>query len=119
MLVIDHTGKFLEPVGVDHPGVKTIQRLLENGHTYLKLAGPYETSKKGPPLYEDVGALAKTFVKTAPDRLMWASNWPMPNPPGGIKPDDAAMLDIMLDWAPDEAIRNKILVDNPARLYGF
>ena len=118
-LVIDHTGKFLEPVGVDHPGVKTIQRLLENGRTYLKLAGPYETSKKGPPLYEDVGALAKTFVKTAPDRMMWASNWPMPNPPGGIKPDDAAMLDIMLDWVPDEATRNKVLVDNPARLYGF
>ena len=118
-LVIDHTGKFLEPVPVDHPGVKTIQRLLENGRTYLKLAGPYETSKKGPPLYEDVGALAKTFVKTAPERMMWASNWPMPNPPGGIKPDDAAMLDIMLDWVPDEKTRQKVLVDNPARLYGF
>lgn len=118
-LVIDHTGKFLEPVPVDHPGVKTIQRLLENGRTYLKLAGPYETSKKGPPLYEDVGALAKTFVKTAPERMMWASNWPMPNPPGGIKPDDAAMLDIMLDWVPDEATRQKVLVDNAARLYGF
>ncbi len=118
-LVIDHTGKFLEPVPVDHPGVKTIQRLLENGRTYLKLAGPYETSKKGPPLYEDVGALAKTFVKTAPERMMWASNWPMPNPPGGIKPDDAAMLDIMLDWVPDETIRQKVLVDNAARLYGF
>ncbi len=118
-LVIDHTGKFLEPVGVDHPGVKTIQRLLENGRTYLKLAGPYETSKKGPPHYEDVRALAQTFVKTAPERIMWASNWPMPNPPGGIKPDDAAMLDIMLDWVPDEKIRNRILVDNPARLYGF
>ena len=118
-LVIDHTGKFLEPVPVDHPGVKTIQRLLENGRTYLKLAGPYETSKKGPPYYDDVGALAKTFVKTAPERMMWASNWPMPNPPGGIKPDDAAMLDIMLDWVPDEKIRNKVLVDNPARLYGF
>lgn len=118
-LVIDHTGKFLEPVPVEHPGVKTIQRLLESGRTYLKLAGPYETSKKGPPYYDDVRALARVFVKTAPDRMMWASNWPMPNPPGGIKPDDAAMLDIMLDWVPDEAIRQKILVDNPVRLYGF
>lgn len=118
-LVIDHTGKFLEPVPVDHPGVKTIQRLLENGRTYLKLAGPYETSKKGPPNYDDVGALAKTFVKTAPERMMWASNYPQPNPPGGIKPDNAALLDVMLDWVPDETTRNKILVDNPVRLYGF
>lgn len=118
-LVVDHVGKFLEPVAVDHPGMKTILRLLENGRTYLKLAAPYETSKKGPPYYDDVGAMAKTFVKAAPQRMMWASNWPMPNPPGGIKPDNAVMLDMLLDWVPDEVTRRKVLVDNPARVYGF
>jgi D-galactarolactone isomerase len=118
-LVVDHVGKFLEPVGVDHPGMKVILRLLDNGRTYLKLAAPYETSKKGPPNYDDVGAMAKTFVKAAPDRMMWASNWPQPNPPGGIKPDNAVMLDMLLDWVPDEATRRKVLVDNPARVYGF
>jgi D-galactarolactone isomerase len=119
MLVIDHVGKFLEPVGVDHPGMKVILRLLDNGRAYLKLAAPYETSKKGPPYYDDVGAMAKIFVKAAPDRMMWASNWPMPNPPGGNKPDDVLMLDMLLDWVPDEATRRKVLVDNPARVYGF
>jgi D-galactarolactone isomerase len=106
-------------VGVDHPGMKVILRLLDNGRTYLKLAAPYETSKKGPPYYDDVGAMAKVFVKAAPDRMMWASNWPMPNPPGGNKPDDVLMLDMLLDWVPDEATRRKVLVDNPARVYGF
>lgn len=118
-LVIDHVGKFLEPVPVDHPGMKTILRFLDNGRTYLKLAAPYETSKKSPPYYDDVGAMAKTFVKAAPERMMWASNWPMPNPPGGIRPDSAVMLDMLLDWVPDEATRRKVLVDNPARVYGF
>jgi len=118
-LVVDHVGKFLEPVPVDHPGMKVLLRLLENGRTYVKLAAPYETSKKGPPNYDDVGAMAKALVKAAPDRMMWASNWPQPNPPGGIKPDNAVMLDILLDWVPDEATRRKVLVDNPARVYGF
>ena len=114
-VVIDHVGKFLEPVPVDHPGMKTLLRLLDQGRIYLKLAAPYETSKLGPPYYDDVGALAKTFVKAAPDRILWASNWPHPN----FKPQSAWMLDMLLDWVPDEAIRRKVLVDNPARLYGF
>lgn len=117
-VVIDHTGKFLEPVTTDHPSFLSLLRLIESGF-YLKLAGPYETSKVGAPLYEDVGALAKVLVRTAPERIMWASNWPQVNPPGGIQPNNPELLDILLDWAPDEAVRQKILVDTPARLYGF
>jgi D-galactarolactone isomerase len=116
-LVIDHNGKFLEPVPVDHPSFKCLLRLLENGRTWVKLSAPYETSKKGPPLYADVGALAKALVKAAPDRCLWATNWPHP---GQARiPDDADLLDLLLDWAPDDATRRKILVDNPAKLYGF
>jgi D-galactarolactone isomerase len=116
-LVIDHVGKFLEPVTTDHPGFRTILRLLENGRTWVKLSAPYEVSKTGAPAYADVGALAKALVQAAPDRMLWASNWPHPGaaPP----PDDAGLLDLLLDWAPDERTRHKILVDNPARLYGF
>lgn len=118
-LVIDHNGKFLEPVAVDDPSFKCLLRLLENGRTWVKLSAPYETSKKGPPLYPDVGALAKALVKAAPERCVWATNWPHPSVPRAQCPDDADLLDLLLDWAPDEKTRNRILADNPARLYGF
>lgn len=118
-LVIDHVGKFLEPVPVDHPAFRALLRLVEEGRTYVKLAAPYETSKKGPPHFDDVGALAKALVRAAPERMLWASNWPHPSAPADDKPDDAVLLDMLLDWVPDEATRKKILVDNPARLYGF
>ena len=117
-LVVDHVGKFLEPVPADHPAFRVLVRLVENGRTWVKLSAPYEVSKAGPPYYDDVGALAKVLVKTAPERMVWATNWPHPTP-GVAKPDDAVMLDMLLDWAPDEATRRKILVDNPAKLYGF
>ena len=118
-LVIDHNGKFLEPVAVDDPAFKCLLRLLENGRTWVKLSAPYETSKLGPPLYSDVGALAKALVKAAPERCVWATNWPHPSVPRAQCPDDADLLDLLLDWAPDEQTRNKILADNPAKLYGF
>jgi D-galactarolactone isomerase len=117
-LTIDHVGKFLEPVAPDHPGFRALMRLLDNGRTWIKLSAPYETSKVGPPFYDDVGRLAKVLVKAAPERMVWATNWPHPTP-GVPKPDDAWMLDMLLDWVPDDATRHKVLVDNPARLYGF
>ncbi len=118
-LVIDHTGKFLEPVKPDHPAFRILMDLLDTGRTWIKLSAPYETSKVGPPHYDDVGALAKELVKKAPERMLWASNWPHPTPPAHLKPDDAILMDVLLDWIPDEATRTKVLVDNPAKLYGF
>jgi D-galactarolactone isomerase len=118
-LVIDHVGKFLEPVPVDHPGFAALKRLVGRGRTWVKLSAPYEVSKVGPPHYDDVGALAKALVQLAPERMLWATNWPHPMKHGAEKPDDAVLLDTLLDWAPDQATRKKILVDNPAALYGF
>jgi D-galactarolactone isomerase len=118
VVVIDHTGKFFEPVPLDHPGFQALSRLLKNDKRYLKLAAPYETSKVGPPFYDDVGRIAKALVQAIPDRVVWASNWPHPSS-GFVGPDDADMLDLLLDWAPDNSIRKKVLVDNPSRLYGF
>ena len=118
-LVIDHVGKFLEPVPVDHPAFAVLRRLLDNGRTWVKLSAPYEVSKSGPPFFDDVGALAKIIAAQAPDRMVWASNWPHPTPPVDQKPDDAMLLDLLLDWVPDEAARHKVLVDNPAKLYGY
>ena len=119
-LVIEHIGKFLEPVSPRHPGFQSLLRLVDTGRCWVKLSGAYMTSKSGPPLYEDLGVLAKALVRHAPERMVWASNWP--HPPAraeGRVPDDAELLDVMLDWAPDEKIRDRILVDNPAALYGF
>jgi D-galactarolactone isomerase len=117
-LVVDHVGKFLEPVPLDHPGFRTLLRLVDAGKTWVKLSAPYEVSKSGPPIYEDVGKLAKALVKAASERMVWATNWPV-RTPGVVPPDDAVLLDMLLDWVADDAIRNKVLVDNPARLYGF
>jgi D-galactarolactone isomerase len=116
-LVIDHVGKFLEPVTTDHPGFKALLRLLDGGRTYLKLAAAYEVSRAGPPGYADVAALARAAVRQAPERMLWASNWPHVSVEA--PPDDAMLLDLLLDWAPDEAVRQLVLVENPARLYGF
>jgi D-galactarolactone isomerase len=118
-LVIDHVGKFLEPVPTDHPSFRALLRLVEQGRTYIKLSAPYEVSKLGPPTYDDVGALAKVLVRAAPERMLWASNWPHVGTPPERYPDDAQLLDMLLDWAPDAAVRTKILVDNPQQLYGF
>jgi D-galactarolactone isomerase len=90
--------------------------LVEKG-VYVKIAAPYETSKVGKPAYEDIGALAKALIEANPERIVWASNWPHPNQ--DPRPSSAAMLDLLLQWADSDAVRKKILVDNPARLFGF
>ena len=118
-LVIDHTGKFLEPVPPDHPAFGVLLGLVQAGRTYVKLSAPYETSKVGLPLFDDVGVLAKALVRAAPERMLWATNWPHIGQPAERHGDEAGLLDLLLDWAPDDAMRGKILVDNPARLYGF
>jgi D-galactarolactone isomerase len=115
--VIDHNGKFLEPVPPTHPSFRALLALLNGGRCWVKLSAPYETSKSGPPGYDDVSALARALAASHPERCVWASNWPHPN--ARPTPSNALMLDLLLDWAPDEATRYRILVDNPARLYGF
>ena len=117
-LVVDHVGKFLEPVAPEHDAFKALLRLLDTGRCWVKLSAPYETSKTGAPKYEDVGKLAKALVKRAPERMLWASNWPHPSVRPKV-PDDQELLELLIDWAPDEGTRKKILVDNPAELYRF
>lgn len=117
-VTIDHVGKFLEPVEPDHAGFTALLRLIDTGKVWYKLAAPYETSKLGPPFYDDVGKLAKILARHAPERGLWASNWPHPNA-AERTPQDAWMLDMLLDWVPDEKTRTRILVDNPAEFYGY
>ncbi len=115
LLVIEHIGKFLEPVP-PHPGFQSLLRLADSGRCWVKLSGAYMLSTAGPPYYPDIGVLAHTRCSgVAPEHLVWASNWPHPLPSRTVPPDDA----VLLDWVPDEKIRNDILAVNPARLYGF
>lgn len=117
-IVIDHTGKFLEPVAPTDPAFKVLLDLLDSGRCWVKLSAPYETSKAGPPDYADVGALASALIEAAPERMLWATNWPHPSAQKN-PPDDAVMLDMLAHWCDDEATRNRILAVNPAEVYGF
>ena len=68
-IVIDHVGKFLEPVPPEHPAFGCLLGLIDTGRVWVKLSGAYEVSKHGAPLYDDVGRLAKALVKAAPERM--------------------------------------------------
>ena len=116
-LVVDHVGRFMDPVAVDHEAFTTLLGLVEDGNCWVKLSAPYESSLDGLPKFKDVAVLARALVKAAPERMLWASNWPHPNQK--TRYDEADMLDNLLDWVDDDATRNKILADNPAELYGF
>jgi D-galactarolactone isomerase len=117
-MVFDHLGNPPLPAGVAHPSHQIIRRLLDEDRAWVKLSGAYLNSKMGPP-YPEATLIAQAFVKAAPQRLVWGSDWPHPTSPGPQKPDDAMLFDLLLDWAPDEQTRHGILVENPERLYGF
>ncbi|MDP6346627.1 MAG: amidohydrolase family protein [Alphaproteobacteria bacterium] len=116
-LVIDHVGRFMDPVPLDDPSFGALLTLLEGGRCWVKLSAPYESSVVGGPGFADVAAEARALVKAAPERMLWASNWPHPNQ--RIAYDEADLLDLLLDWVDDAATRDRILADNPAALYGF
>lgn len=117
-LVIDHLGYMRSDQPEDEAGVASLLRLLESGQTWLKLSGAYIGSLAGPPDYEDLNPIARRFVASAPERLVWGSDWPHRGQTGRW-PDDARLADLLLDWIDDEAVRRAVLVDNPAGLYGF
>ena len=117
--IIDHAGKFIPPVSTDDPAFIALLKLIDRGNCYVKISACYETSQVGAPTYEDVGKLSRALVAHAPERMLYASNWPHVSMPIDRQPDDRLLLDLMADWAPDAALRQKIFVDNPARLYGF
>lgn len=117
--VIDHIVRFPGVLAADHAAVRALLRLLDTGRCWLKLSAPYIVSRADEPRYRDLAPLVGMLVERAPERMLWASNWPHPSEPRDAMPDDAGLLDLLADWAPDEAHRRRILVDNPAALYGF
>lgn len=118
-IVIDHVGRTPAQNGIDDPNFQALLRLMENGRTWVKISAPYLQTTVGPPTYADVGHKVRALAAVRPDRLVWAANWPHPNFPPDGKPEEADCLDPLLDWVPDDAVRNAILADNPAKLYDF
>ncbi len=116
-IVFDHLGKPPVAEGANHASHRLIRDLLDRGRAWVKLAGAYINSGPDTLTFDQATHIAQIFVKAAPQRLVWGSDWPHPGPK--IKPDDAVLFDLLSAWAPDEATRNRILVTNPQVLYGF
>jgi predicted TIM-barrel fold metal-dependent hydrolase len=127
-VVFDHFGHAAAELGPDQPGFADLVALVKSGKAYVKISGGYRSSKLAPD-YPDAAPLARALIAANSDRILWGTDWPHPDAtPPGKKPtdvtpllriDDGALLNQLPVWAPDAAIRKKILVDNPARLYGF
>jgi predicted TIM-barrel fold metal-dependent hydrolase len=126
--VFDHFGGAQAALGLQQPGFADLLELIRSGSAYVKISGAYRASTKAPD-YPDVVPFAKILIEANPDRIVWGTDWPHPaSPVAGGKPsdpmpmfqiDDGRLLNQLAVWAPDPAIRKKILVDNPSRLYGF
>jgi predicted TIM-barrel fold metal-dependent hydrolase len=128
-VVFDHFGRAEASLGVEQPGFSDLVQLLRSGRAYVKISGAYRVSKQAPD-FPDAAPLARALIAANPERIVWGTDWPHPNSdpmPGygkmDVRPftqiDDARLLNQLPVWAPDAAVRKKILVDNPARLYGF
>ena len=128
-VVFDHFGGAQAALGVDQPGFADLLELVKSGKAYVKISGAYRASKLAPD-YPDAAPLARALIAANSDRIVWGTDWPHPDSssvpgrkPTDIAPlyqiDDGRLLNQVPVWAPDAAIRKKILVDNPARLYGF
>ena len=128
-VVFDHFGGARAELGPQQPGFDALVELVQSGKAYVKISGAYRVSNLAPD-YADVVPLAKALIAANPERVVWGTDWPHPNgvTPPGRKPtdvtpllqiDDGRLLNQLPVWAPDPEIRQKILVDNPVRLYRF
>ncbi|MBM0207373.1 amidohydrolase family protein [Micromonospora sp. STR1s_5] len=116
-VVIDHMGRPDVSAGTQAPGFQALIRLLKTGKGWTKLSAPYRTSRAASP-YADLRPFAQALVESAPDRLVWGTDWPHVMLPEPV-PNTGELTDELAAWVPDEATRSQILVTNPERLYGF
>ena len=116
-VVIDHMGNIDAAQDVEQPGFKLMCSLLAEGELWVKLSGAYRISKRYPD-YPDARPFHEALVKANPEQVVWGSDWPHPRMDEPM-PDDGHLLDLFNAWTPNEALRRRILVNNPARLYGF
>jgi predicted TIM-barrel fold metal-dependent hydrolase len=114
--VIDHFGHVKASEGTQSPGFRTLLKMARLDHVWFKLMGTYRVSTQGP-TWPDVVPLAQALIAATPDRCVWATDWPHPN--ARPVPNCGDLADCVAQWTSDPAQQEKILVSNPARLYGF
>jgi predicted TIM-barrel fold metal-dependent hydrolase len=123
-VVFDHFGGAQTALGPDQPGFADLIELLRTGNVYVKISGAYRASTQAPD-YQDAAPFAKGLIVANPDRILWGTDWPHPDTKASPKVsaplpiDDGRLFNQFPVWSPDPQIRQKILVENPARLYGF
>jgi 2-pyrone-4,6-dicarboxylate lactonase len=116
-LVFGHLGYVPAALGTETTGFKALIRLMKDGKAFVKLTAPYRLSLDPLP-YSLVDPFAQALVESAPEQLVWGSDWPHTYIKTAM-PNDGDLFDLFARWVPDEALRKRILVDNPERLYGF
>ena len=114
--VIDHMGRVKAADGLQQPPFRTLLSLLRNENAWVKICGAERVSSSGPPFTDSV-PFGRALVEAAPERVLWGTDWPHPNV--RWMPDDGALLDLFPAMVPDPRLQRQILVNNPARLYGF
>jgi predicted TIM-barrel fold metal-dependent hydrolase len=114
--VLEHTGYPSVERGLQGAEFRFVLECLETGRCWVKLSTRFSAQRAVP--FSDTIPFIHALVERAPDRLLWGSDWPHQSHPEP-KPDDADLVDMMIDWVQDEASRNRIFVDNPAKLFGF
>jgi 2-pyrone-4,6-dicarboxylate lactonase len=118
--VIDHMGHVHYDNGLDDPAFTGLLELQRNENIWIKIGNSDRWSNAGAPNYEDAIPFGRALVANGSKRLMWGSDWPHAlYPAKRPPPDDADLLNLLAEFAPDSSTRNAILVDNPQRLYGF
>ena len=104
--------------GVGAPGFRALLELARRGNTWIKISGANRVSRGDLPPYDDVKPMADALIEAAPERIMWGTDWPHPNK-YVVNPNDGDLVDAFGDWVTDEAMRRRIMVDNPANFYRF
>jgi predicted TIM-barrel fold metal-dependent hydrolase len=117
-IVFDHFAGLHPRQSNPCPERSALESLLETGRTWVKLSGIYRSSIAGPPYY-DMNGVAAWLIRTAPDRLVWGTDWPHSHMRGRPMPNDGSLLNLLAEQAATDELRRAILVDNPAKLYGF
>lgn len=115
---VGHLGYMKTDNGIGHPGFREFLDTVRDGNTWVKLSGSYRVTTSPATPYDDVTPFARAIIEANPDRVIWGTDWPHPFMKGNM-PNDGALLDQLTDWAPDPAVRKKILVDNGEALFGF
>ena len=114
--VVEHAGWQDPAEGLDGKGIRIIFEMLDTGRCWIKLSPRFSNQKTLP--FSDALPIIHELIRRAPDRMLWGSDWPHPNYFNPM-PNDGDLVDLILDWAPDESVRRKMLVDNPAELFSF